>query len=306
MTRANSRSVSFLDRTQQPYHHRAFSSASASDLDAVAERPASGTFRDCYCGHVSYDANAPSESKIKISGWVHSYRHLGKHGVCFAVIRDWTGMVQVTWQAKDSAALIKGTHTHSAGAEAGGDLDGEGSLLPLESVVTVTGIVRQRPKDMVNPDMATGDVEMVVESVEVLNVAKEAPVQVKASVAAAAAASTSKGGKGGKGGKKGKKGKPGEAQDKEQKVEQSEDFLLKHRHLHLRMPHMQRNLRIRSHVTNEVRRQLSSENFAEVSEWLAGSYGRRIVVGCVLTLQCVLVGLVSILSLSVPVCREGK
>lgn len=213
-------------------------SLSISSADEIADS-SSRAFRTHYCGHIGQEGDcgrSAAGEQVRVSGWVHSYRNIGKHGISFAVIRDWTGTVQVTWQSADSMAL--GLASSTVGGATDSD-DGEGPFLALESVVTITGTVRERPDEMVNPSMRTGAIEIVAESIEVLNLAVDAPVEVKASVAAA-----NRGGEG---------------------QVQSEDFLLRHRHLHLRMPHLQRNIRVRSDVTTTVRKHLIDRDFVEVS-----------------------------------------
>lgn len=199
-----------------------------------ADDNSSQPFRSTYCGLI--DGAAVGDS-VKISGWVHSYRNLGKHGIVFAVIRDWTGAVQVTWQSAESSSI--GLEPRQTRIADGVTEEEDGPLLGLETVVTITGTVRERPANMVNPDMRTGSIEIDVESVEVLNHASEVPVEVKASV----------------------------AKSKKSNIDaevQSEDFLLRHRHLQLRMPHLQRNVRVRSDVTSAVRNHLASRDFIEV------------------------------------------
>ena len=221
-------------------------SLSISSADEIADN-SSRAFRTHYCGHIGQEGDcgrSAAGEKVRVSGWVHSYRNIGKHGISFAVIRDWTGTVQVTWQSADGVALGLASSTAGGSIES----DGEGSFLALETVVTITGVVRERPDEMVNQSMRTGAIEIVAESIQVLNHAVDAPVEVKASVAAA------------------NRGDEGQVQ--------SEDFLLRHRHLHLRMPHLQRNIRVRSDVTTTVRKHLIDRDFVEVGlpGWCNGPF----------------------------------
>ena len=100
--------------------------------------------------------------------------------------------------------------------------------LRSEDVVAVVGTVRERPPEMVNPDRVTGGIEVVIERVEVLNRCAVLPFQLD-------------------------------------EAEQAGDELkFKHRYLHLRTPHMQRNLRMRHLAVQAAREHLSDEGFLEV------------------------------------------
>lgn len=100
--------------------------------------------------------------------------------------------------------------------------------LPLQSVVRVRGRVRRRPADMVNADMRTGAVEVEMSSVQLLNPARGVmPIEMQGELS-------------------------------------GEEARLRHRHLDLRRPEMQRNLRLRSAATLAVRRHLSERGFVEV------------------------------------------
>ncbi len=158
----------------------------------------------------------------------------------------------MTWQSADSESIGLHSPSGTSAASAGGD-GNERALLTLETVVSVTGTVRARPADMVNMDMRMGAVEIVAESVRVLNGAEDVPVEIKRATAAGklAAGPSSR-----------EQQQPPQSQ--QQQNAQSEDFLLKHRYLQLRMPHLQRNLRVRSAVTGAVRAHLSARDFVEV------------------------------------------
>jgi len=88
--------------------------------------------------------------RVVLCGWLENFRHHG--GVAFADLRDRWGRVQVCLQPDSTPFnILKDT--------------------PLESVVRVEGVVRGRPPEAVNPDLPTGEVEVLAESVEVLNTA---------------------------------------------------------------------------------------------------------------------------------------
>src|SRR5258705_7481937 len=91
---------------------------------------------------------------VTLSGWVHSRRDLG--GVIFIDIRDREGRTQTVFDPSD---LPK-------------DLFEQAAALRSECVIRVTGKVRQRPAGTSNPKIATGEIEIAVTELEVLNVAE--------------------------------------------------------------------------------------------------------------------------------------
>ena len=100
--------------------------------------------------------------------------------------------------------------------------------LRQEDVVAVTGVVQPRPADMVNPDMPTGGIELAADGLEILNRSEVLPFQP------------------------------------EQVEGAGEELLLKYRYLHLRLPHMQRNLRLRHEAARATREYLAEHGFLEV------------------------------------------
>src|ERR1035441_9803624 len=90
---------------------------------------------------------------VTLSGWVHSRRDLG--GLIFIDVRDREGRTQTVFDPSD---LPK-------------DLFERAAALRSECVVSVTGKVRQRPAGTNNPKIPTGEVEIMVKELEVLNVA---------------------------------------------------------------------------------------------------------------------------------------
>ena len=84
--------------------------------------------------------------KVKIAGWVQVVRDLG--GLVFADIRDQYGITQ---------AVTSGT----------GELVDIVSHIPNESTVSIEGTVRLRSEDTINPEMVTGEVEVVIEKIEI-------------------------------------------------------------------------------------------------------------------------------------------
>ena len=97
-------------------------------------------YRNVYCGHV--DASYV-EKEVRLAGWVNSIRNLG--GLLFITLRDETGIVQLI--SEDATKYMN---------------------INRESTVTVKGIVQKRTPDMVNKNMATGEIEVKISKLEVL------------------------------------------------------------------------------------------------------------------------------------------
>ncbi|MEW6303119.1 MAG: aspartate--tRNA ligase [Verrucomicrobiota bacterium] len=150
---------------------------------------------------------------VTLAGWVHSRRDLG--GVIFLDIRDREGRTQTVFDPSDLPAEV---------FEAA-------SKLHSESVVQVTGKVRQRPAGTLNPKIVTGEVELLVKELTVLNHADVLPFPVD---------------------------------DPEVASKVNEELRLKYRYLDLRRPEMSRNLRLRSKVATATRIFMDEQGFLEV------------------------------------------
>jgi len=96
--------------------------------------------------------------KVKVAGWVHARRDMGK--IIFVDLRDSTGILQVVFPPKDKPLLDKA------------------NALRPEFCVAVSGTVNERPEKMRNPDMKTGAIELAAESFEILNEAKTPPFEL--------------------------------------------------------------------------------------------------------------------------------
>ncbi|WP_009633520.1 aspartate--tRNA ligase [Synechocystis sp. PCC 7509] len=166
--------------------------------------------RTHYCGEVN---KIDIGKTVNLYGWVDRRRDHG--GVIFLDLRDRTGIVQIV---SDPVR----TPTSYDGANA----------LRNEYVVQITGIVTQRPEESLNPRLATGEIEIYAESIEILNaVRKQLPFQV--------------------------------ATFETESVK--EDLRLKYRYLDLRRDRMAGNLKLRHQVVKAIRRYLEDEqNFIEV------------------------------------------
>jgi aspartyl-tRNA synthetase len=151
--------------------------------------------------------------QVALSGWVHSRRDLG--GLIFIDIRDREGRTQSVF---DPSGLV-------------GDIFDRASSLRSESVVSVTGTVRQRPAGTNNPKIPTGAIEVVASGLEVLNYAEVLPFPVD---------------------------------DPEAASKVNEELRLQYRYLDLRRPEMARNLRLRHKVGTAARLFLDEQGFLEV------------------------------------------
>ena len=150
---------------------------------------------------------------VTLTGWVHSRRDLG--GVIFIDVRDREGRTQTVYDPNEVPQDIVET---AAG-------------LRSECVVEVTGKVRQRPEGTNNAKIATGEVEVVVTKLFVLNMADVLPFPVD---------------------------------DPEVAAKVNEEIRLEYRYLDLRRPEMARNLRLRSKVATATRVFLDEQGFLEV------------------------------------------
>ncbi len=156
------------------------------------------TTRTDYCGRLD---TADVGRLVTVCGWVARRREHGEH-LAFIDLRDRTGVVQCV---VDGAADLRN-----------------------EYVVAVTGTVRERPEGTVNPDLATGQIEIGDTSVEILNPSDPLPFQV------------------------------------DSRVEVDETIRIRHRYLDLRSERMQRNMRLRSRVNSAIRRAMEAQEFVEI------------------------------------------
>jgi aspartyl-tRNA synthetase len=159
--------------------------------------------RTHYCGQVD---RALIGRQVSVAGWVHRRRDHG--GVIFVDLRDREGLLQVVFDP-DLAEVF-------ATAE----------RLRGEYVVAVTGSVRERPSGTVNPNLASGEVELLAQRVEILNRSKTPPFHHDEPA--------------------------------------SEELRLRYRYLDLRRESMQRNLRMRHTVARTLRRFLDAAGFVDI------------------------------------------
>jgi aspartyl-tRNA synthetase len=145
---------------------------------------------------------------VVLLGWVHRVRDLG--GLLFIDVRDRAGVTQVVFD-KDEEALM-----------------GKAKRLRSEFVIGVSGRVRRRSADTVNPKLATGEVEVVVRQLTLLNEAKTPPFPIADDTPVA------------------------------------EEVRLKYRYLDLRRPRLQSNIILRHRVNTVIRRFFDEQGFLEI------------------------------------------
>lgn len=162
-------------------------------------------------------------SQVTLMGWVARRREHG--GVTFIDLRDRSGVVQ-------------GVLGENYPAE-------RAAALKVESVVAVRGVVERRPVGMVNPAMPTGEVEVRVSDLKVLNPAKTPPIYTSDAPAKGGDSSAAAGG----------------ADDS---LAAGEVMRLRYRYLDLRRPKMQRNLALRHRMVKAVRDYFDERGFYEI------------------------------------------
>ena len=146
---------------------------------------------------------------VRLLGWVQRRRDHG--GLIFVDLRDRSGLVQVVF-----------------GPEKMGSGFSDAESLRSEFVVSIRGLVIARPEGMINPNLATGKIEIVAESLEILNGAKTPPYYLV------------------------------------DQVEVDETVRLKHRYLDLRRPEMQAVFKTRHQVTQIMRNFFDNQGFYEI------------------------------------------
>lgn len=162
--------------------------------------------RTTYCGNVTAEF---VDQQVVLKGWVQKKRNLGN--LVFIDLRDRHGIVQ----------LVVNPETPEAVRDTAESLHGE-------DVIEVHGTVVKRGDGAINPDMKTGEVEVNVQEMIILNKAKTTPFEIKDDISAA------------------------------------DDLRLKYRYLDLRRPEMQRALLIRNRITQAVHRYLDENDFINV------------------------------------------
>ncbi len=161
--------------------------------------------RTHYCGDVR---SSDVGSSVVLFGWVHRRRDHG--GVIFLDIRDRTGIVQVVYDPDTPESFALADRVRN------------------EFVLGIKGRVRPRPEGTVNPDMRTGEIEVLGLELELLNSSATPPFQL------------------------------------DEYTEVGEETRLRYRYIDLRRPEMQARIQMRSRATAAVRHFLESEGFLEI------------------------------------------
>ena len=158
-------------------------------------------YRSVYCGKVD---RSYIGKEVRVCGWVNSIRNLGS--LLFITLRDETGIVQLI--SEESDKFIN---------------------LTKESTVTVSGTVRKRDDDMINKNMATGEIEIVINTLDILGPCENVlPFEISRS------------------------------------KESLEDTRLKYRYLDLRNESVHNNILFRSKVIDFIRETMKNMGFTEI------------------------------------------
>ena len=166
----------------------------------------SGLKRSCRCAEVT--SNNIGE-KLTLMGWVQKRRNLGS--LIFIDLRDRSGLMQLVFDENvNDKALFEKAET-----------------LRSEFVIAAVGTIRKR-EGAVNPDLATGELEMMVEELRILSESETPPFPI------------------------------------DEDCNTKDELRLKYRYLDLRRPNLQRNLMMRSKVCTLVRAFLADEGFLEI------------------------------------------
>ena len=162
--------------------------------------------RSHYCGEL----HAKDVGKeVTLMGWVHSRRDHG--GLIFIDLRDREGVTQVAFNPETNAAIHGKAHD-----------------LRNEYVIAVKGKVSKRPEGTINPDLKTGEIEVLAEELTILNESKTSPFEISSRHGI------------------------------------SEDVRLKYRYLDLRRSGLQENLILRHRIVQTTRNYFNQKKFIEI------------------------------------------
>jgi len=161
--------------------------------------------RTAYCAHLSLNNAGRS---VTLCGWVMRRRDLG--GITFVQLRDSSGVIQLLFAGNDPSLEL--AHT-----------------LNREDVIAVAGAVAARNKKDINPEMATGEIEVHVEKLEILNRSATPPFLIE-----------------------------GNGEDT------TEETRLHYRYVDLRRERMQRNLTLRHRIFKTIRDYFAENGFLEI------------------------------------------
>jgi len=170
------------------------------------------------CGELT---TADVGQEVQLAGWVNRRRDHG--GIIFIDLRDRFGIIQVT---VDPDAVTKDNAETHANAE----------TARSEYVLQVTGVVRKRPEGFANPNLPTGEVEVVPTELKILNPSKTPPFYINSANE--------------------------EGEDQADKVDES--LRLKYRYLDLRRERMMNNMILRHTIVKFIRDYFSERDFLEI------------------------------------------
>ncbi|MDM8568772.1 aspartate--tRNA ligase [Thiotrichales bacterium HSG1] len=161
--------------------------------------------RSHYCGYLN---ESLINKEVTLCGWVNHRRDHG--GIIFIDLRDREGIVQIVFDPLTKQAFTIAEQVRN------------------EYVLRVKGKVQQRPEDTANPDLPTGQVEVIVTDIEILNASETPPFHL------------------------------------DEAHEVSEDKRLKYRYIDLRRPEMQERLQLRAKVNSFMHKFLDEQGFLEI------------------------------------------
>jgi aspartyl-tRNA synthetase len=173
---------------------------------AMTIQPRPNRFRDAWVGML--DAARAGE-EARVSGWVHRRRDHG--GLIFIDLRERSGLLQLVFHPETAPAAHAEAHR-----------------LRSEDVITVTGTIRRREPENINPNLPTGEIELAVQTLEILADAETPPFPIDDNSAV------------------------------------NEDLRLRYRSLDLRRSPMQEAIALRHQVVRTIREVLDSRDFLEI------------------------------------------
>ena len=161
-------------------------------------------YRTHTCGELNLEQ---LNKQVSLAGWVQRSRDLG--GMTFVDLRDRYGITQLVFNMEENRELCM-----------------EARKLGREFVIKVTGTVAERSNK--NPKLPTGDIEIVIKSLQILNPAEVPPFTI------------------------------------ENETDGGDDLRMKYRYLDLRRPSIRKNMELRHRMAQEIRRYLDSQRFFEI------------------------------------------
>jgi len=162
--------------------------------------------RSCYCGEPRMNLVG---QELTLMGWVQRRRDHG--GLIFVDLRDRSGIIQIVFNPGQSQSAHE-----------------RAKQIRAEDVLAVRGLLAQRPPETMNPNLSTGEVELSVQEVRLLNAARVPPFPI------------------------------------EDETDANENARLKYRYLDMRRPKVLQNLLLRHHLTKAIRDYLAGLGFIEV------------------------------------------